>query len=253
MIDNKQVYSEPEFEHWAKLEEVDEAERYLIDNHLNKQRRTLEAGTGGGRLLLAMQARGFSDLHGFDFVPGLIEAARRRDSSGSIDFQVQDATRLSYSDESFDQIVYLQQILCLIPGEAERTAALREAYRILRPGGKAVFSFLSFDSRRRSLFYRPLIGYVRILRTMTRNPTSIQNLPWLKLGGKVNWNALLDRTPYVYWFRAGEAEDFLVSAGFKIIGAGSYGQLSRGSLPATIKQLDVPSISGGLYFVCEKA
>jgi len=45
----------------------------------------------GGRILFELQRLGFTDLHGFDYVPAMIEGARRRDRTDSIRFTVQSA------------------------------------------------------------------------------------------------------------------------------------------------------------------
>jgi len=68
-------------------------------------------------------------------------------------FQVEDATRLSFPDGSFDVAVSYSTIEH-IPGADERRAALREMTRVLRPGGHMVvtvpnkFSTFLFAHRR---------------------------------------------------------------------------------------------------------
>ena len=130
VIDNKAVYAKQEFNQWAYREELEPGETFLINKYLDPQRRTLEAGSGGGRLLLAMQEAGFTDLHGFDFLPEFVAVAKQRDERQTIDFRVQDATQLDYPDSSFDQLVYLQQVLCFIATDQARQQAIREAVRI---------------------------------------------------------------------------------------------------------------------------
>src|ERR1043166_8562092 len=115
--------------------DVEQAENFLLRTYLKPDKQTLEAGTGGGRLLLALAEAGFTDLYGFDFVPELVAAAQARDVGGILKLAAQDATRLGYADEAFDQIVYLQQVLCFIESQAARRRAMAEAFRVLRPGG----------------------------------------------------------------------------------------------------------------------
>ena len=138
-----------------------------------------------------MQEMGFTNLARFDYVPELID----RDPDRRIDFQIQDAIGLSYPDNSFDQIIYLQQIICLIETAADRLKAIQEAYRILSTGGTGLFSFLSFESRSARFIYASYLTYLRILRKLRGDNRSIQNLPWLTLGGKFNPNSIVDRPP----------------------------------------------------------
>ena len=122
---NKDLYSGVEFSTWLDLQELLSAEKQLIKTYLKPDLATVEAGTNGGRILLNMQALGFKNLAGFDYVPELIDRAIERNPDRSIDFQVQDAVGLDYSDASFDQIIYLQQIICLIENQQDRLKAVQ--------------------------------------------------------------------------------------------------------------------------------
>ena len=252
LADNKEVYRTVEFHRWVDRTDLNADERYLITRYLKPAGRTLEAGTGGGRILLAMRRMGFTDLHGFDFVPEFVEDARRKDPTREIDFQVQDATRLTYPDAAFDQLIYLQQIVCFIESESARFQAVREAFRVLRPGGVALFSVLSFEVRRRSPIYRVLMTYWRLLRWIRGSPLSTQAMPWMRLGGRFNAAALLDRGPYVHWFRTEELLGRLQSAGFLIEAVGSSRQIADGRLCTDLAQLTEQTLDGPLYCVCNK-
>lgn len=137
---NKEVYSTVEFNSWTYRKGLIKAEKFLIEKYLDSKGRTLEAGTGGGRILLELLKLGFSSLYGFDFVPEFIEVAKKRlDITKSIIFEVQDITDLHYEDSYFDQIICLQQLISFIEEEEERTKALKKAYRILKSGGNSAF------------------------------------------------------------------------------------------------------------------
>lgn len=250
--DNKEVYSTVEFDSWAHRGGLIPSERILFEKHLASDADTVEAGTSGGRILLELQKRGCSRLWGFDYVPEFIEQARKRDVSGKISFAVMDATRLDYPDAKFQQIIYLQQIISLIESEEGRGRAVREAFRILRPGGTAFFSFLCAESRGAGLAYRWFMGWIRLLRALRFSRTSIQYQPWLKLGGRINWAALLDRSPHVYWYRMAEAEAMLAAAGFKVVAVGTDEQVTAGTMQAAARLLRGLPLRGHLYFVCAK-
>lgn len=65
-LDNRQFYEETVFDSWASRSGLTEIEIALVHRFLGRDRSTLEAGTGAGRILLSLQERGFGDLHGFD-------------------------------------------------------------------------------------------------------------------------------------------------------------------------------------------
>lgn len=249
---NKELYSGVEFSTWLELEKLFAEEKYLIEKYFQPDLQTVEAGVNGGRILFEMQRMGFTALTGFDYVPELIERAIARDVSRRIDFQVGDAIDLAYADSSFDQIVYLQQIICLIEKESDRLQALRESYRILKSGGIGLFSFLSFEARSAHPIYSSYLAYLNILRKLRGNELSIQNLPWIKLGGKFNPNSLLDRSPYTYWYRCSEIYSLLKSVGYEIVGIGTDPQISADDLKANDRELLTEQISGMLYVVVKK-
>lgn len=252
MANNKEIYSTVYFDHWAYKVNLLPQEKFLIETYLDKERKTVEAGTAGGRIVLEMQKLGFKYLYGFDFVPELIDKAKQRDTTGSISFDVEDATALNYNDCSFDQLVYLQQIMCLIEDKSLRLTAFKEAYRILRKGGTAIFSFLNFESRAKNTAYLAYLVYLGTLRQLRRSKYPIQYIPWLNLDGKFNFDALLDRQPYTYWYKLEEAYEFLKKMDFEIIALGSDFQVSQGKMHVSLETLKKEPRKGMLYFVCKK-
>lgn len=252
MSTNKEVYSTVDFDYWAYKEGLLPPEKALINKYLDKEGKTLEAGTAGGRILLQMEKLGFTSLYGFDYVPGLIEQAKERDTNHSISFTVEDASSLNYDDCCFDQIIYLQQIICLIEDEAARLKAIKEAYRVLKIGGIALFSFLNFDARIRSAMYLPYLAYLRLLRKLRRSNCSIQYLPWLKLGGKFNFSSLIDKEPYVYWYEIEEIYRILKEMKFEVIAIASDYQISQGRMHTSPEKLVKEPLKGMLYVVCKK-
>lgn len=88
-----------------------------------------------------------------DLTPAMVERTRRRAAQlgRTVDARVMDAQALELADGSFDAVV-LHLILAVVP---DPTAAIREAERVLRPGGRAVvFDKWVADGRRPSLFRR---------------------------------------------------------------------------------------------------
>jgi SAM-dependent methyltransferase len=253
MIDIKAYFNDQEFDFWAEKHHLIPPERFLIENYLDKSGKTLEAGTGGGRILLEMRNLGFTSLYGFDVLPDFIEKAKQRDREGSIDFSIQDATNLNYADSCFEQVIYLQQLMCFLEPESARLKAIQEAYRVLKPGGKALFSLVSLDIRNRSYIHRLYISYLSFIRKWSGSNRPIQYMPWLTLqGNKFNFGALIDRGPQAYWFKVAEISQIFKDVNFNIVGIGSDYQIDRGKMCNHPDELASEPLQGILYIVCQK-
>lgn len=251
-MDQLQFFKTSGFEYWAHREGLHHAEELFIRRFFRPHRRTLDAGTGGGRIPLALRARGFEELSGFDFLPEFIEIARRRDATGSIRFSVQDATSLDYPDDLFEQSMYLQQLISLIESESGRERAVAEAFRVTAPQGVALFSFLCFETRSRGPLYGTFSRYLALGRRITRRRISLQLQPDLRTNTTVSPWALLDRRPYNYLFRINEAAELLGRVGFTIIAAASKRQTLAGEYFDDYRLLTPETADGLIYFACRK-
>lgn len=93
----------------------------------------LDVGCGPGTITLGL-ARRCGRVVGLDFAAAMVEQARElaADSGvGNVSFEVGSAYELPYGDASFD-VVYAHQVMQHL---ADPVRALREAHRVLRPGG----------------------------------------------------------------------------------------------------------------------
>ncbi len=250
MKNTESVFREAEFNLWAQRAKLELGEQYMISRYLAPQKSTLEAGAGGGRILLAMQSMGFSQLNGFDFLPEFIEVARQRDQGGKINYQVQDGRNLNYPANSFEQLIYLQQLVSLISDKNDREKMVTEAFRVLKPGGLMIVNVLCIRSRRG--LYAPLLFWLKCLRFFLNKNLSIQNQPWLRLKGQANFRALLDVGPYIYWFSEIEAVELFKSAGFVVEAVGSDAQIKNQGLFSTLSVPENEPFSGSLNLVCRK-
>ncbi len=250
--DQLAFYSTVERDYWASAWGTKPDEAAVLERHLTPEHPTVEAGTGNGRMLFQLRERGFSELAGFDFVPELIAAARATDGAEDIDFQVADARCVPYADGRFGQAIYLSQIPSLFEAPGERSAVVREAYRILKPGGRAIFSFLSYEARRSDWRYRPFLAYLTTLRAARRSRRSRQLLPRLKESGRLASGALRDRGPHMYWYETAEAEAEVRGAGFEVEAIGTTPQVLANEMARSAAELRGAKQAGTLYAICRK-
>jgi ubiquinone/menaquinone biosynthesis C-methylase UbiE len=245
----KEYYKSTEgFDEWSERTGLYPDESYIIQKYLEPGKKNLEAGTGAGRILGEMKNLGFTSLYGYDFGSAFIERAQQRDSSGSICFEVQDATCLNYEDSSFDQILYLQQLISLIDDEADRAKAVKEAYRILRVGGTALFSFVSFETKTGGVMYQLYLRYLYLIRKFSGSSRSLQYTPLKTHGSAI----FLDSSPYLYRYKLQEAYQDLTEVGFKVAAISSREQIIQGIMYDSVEAMSTQPIKGAIYFVCKK-
>jgi ubiquinone/menaquinone biosynthesis C-methylase UbiE len=123
---------------WVTTEESDEIPRTL---GLAPTSYALEIGCGSGRYALQVAATVGCRILGVDVNgPGIHTAnqlAAARNMSAQVRFEICDVSKkLFFADSSFDA-VFSNDSLCHVPG---RPAVLRELFRVLKPGGRILFS-----------------------------------------------------------------------------------------------------------------
>ena len=106
---------------------------------LPQDARVLDVGCGYGRIALPLARAGF-EVEGLDLSENLIEAARRAADAEGLrgGFRVGSMTSLPYPSESFDAAICLWSAFNELLEEDEQTRAIREMWRVLRPGGVGV-------------------------------------------------------------------------------------------------------------------
>jgi ubiquinone/menaquinone biosynthesis C-methylase UbiE len=117
----------------------------------------LDVGCGTGTLAIAAKRLvGNGNVHGIDASPEMIALARRKAAKAGVDvaFELAIAQELPFADARFD--VVLSAVMMHHLPKAGRADAMREARRVLKPGGRIV----AVDFGRSSRGKKGLLGRI---------------------------------------------------------------------------------------------
>ena len=93
----------------------------------------VDIGCGWGRVLTALEAHGYTHLTGVDPAPAMIDAARVRAPEATL-ILMPDPGAIPLPDESADA-AFVVGVLTAVPADDDQRRLMREASRVLRPGG----------------------------------------------------------------------------------------------------------------------
>jgi SAM-dependent methyltransferase len=114
----------------------------LVQYGLGPDDYVIDVGCGSGRLDIPLSKYLHGPYLGIDIVPELVDYARRQ--TGRPDWRFETATGLEIPESAgrADMVCFFSVFTHLL--HEQSFAYLKEAHRVLKPGGRIVFSFLEF-------------------------------------------------------------------------------------------------------------
>ena len=131
----------------------------LISGVLTKEMKVLEIATGTG--LIAVNISNYvQSIVATDFSPKMIETAMKKRAPDNVHFSVEDATTLSFLDQTFDAVI-ISNALHIMPDPG---VVLKNIRRVLKPNGLLIAPTFSHGHLRDSTwqlnaFLLKMIGF----------------------------------------------------------------------------------------------
>jgi SAM-dependent methyltransferase len=179
-----------------------ERNKAILAEQLPPAGRVLDIGGGTGIYASWLAERGFQvDL--VEPIPLHVEQAREAARSGAhFEVHLGEARNLEFADRTADAVLLMGPLYCLLHPE-ERIAALREALRVLRPGGVLVAAALG----RFTIFLRAIVG------NWFLRPGALEDV-MATIASGIAITGPVDIPVALYMHRPNDLRDEIVSAGF---------------------------------------
>ena len=213
----KEKYLQPEeLEEWTNIvaEGLTLYEERYIKKYINKKGKLLDIGCGGGREGIALASDGY-DVFGIDLVVPMVVNARKtaEKMNQKLRYSAMNALSLGFKNNTFNGLLMLGQVLAFIPLRENRITALKEAYRVLKPGGKIL---LTTHSRNSHLKYRIYFFVKDHLRRILKHFGLNTLEPGDRFATTVG-NAKSKGKHYLHMYSMAETFEDLTAAGFKVL------------------------------------
>ncbi len=186
-------------------EHIWEEMRFLFDNFLIPGERVLDLGCGNGRFYQVMKDKNI-DYIGVDISEKLIEIAKKRFPKAK--FQVADALNLPFPDNYFDKVFSIA-VLHHIPSKEFRLQSLKEARRVLKPGGLLILTVWNLWQKKTA--WKLFLKYT-FLKLIGKSKLDFGDIfyPWKSQDGKI----LIQR--YFHLFSKNSLKKLVNKAGFGV-------------------------------------
>lgn len=119
-----------------------ESEKAVVLPLVEKSSKILELGCGAGRIGINLARLGYENVLSTDFSENMVKVANAIIERDGLDMsaRVCDATAIDLPSDSFDAVIFGFNGLMQIPKAENRFRAMEEIFRVLKRGGKFVFT-----------------------------------------------------------------------------------------------------------------
>jgi SAM-dependent methyltransferase len=178
----------------------------LFSKYINEEDKVLDLGCGNGRLLGLFKEENVI-YTGIDNSEKIIEIAKRKNPEAT--FFIMDSLDLPFQDNYFDKIFCIA-VLHHIPSVYFRRQLMKEAKRVLRPGG--IFIITVWNLWPQYKYFKKIIKF-SILKILGKTELDFKDIfvPWQN---KVN--------RYIHCFTKRELEKLIRAVGFKLKESGIF-------------------------------
>jgi len=171
----------------------------LFLDYVPKYACILDHGCGYGRILRELQEAGYTNLHGTDASPKMIERACQE--LANINLAVTDGKQIPFTDETFDVVSLIAVLTSVIDDQAQQEM-IAEIKRVLKPGGLLYINdfLLNQDERNLSRYqkYQDIYGKYGVFELPEGAVCRHHSPDWIKalLGGfeKIEYQEIIFTT-----------------------------------------------------------
>jgi SAM-dependent methyltransferase len=138
----------------------------LLDHKLEKHHNVVDVGCGSGRLAVHLAPFLKGHYTGIDVVPEVIEYAKKITQRSDWDFLITESLKIPATNNSADFICFFSVFTHLLHEESYRY--LEDANRVLKPGGRIIFSFLEFSVNSQWALFKGAVEDTRPNKVLTQ-------------------------------------------------------------------------------------
>jgi ubiquinone/menaquinone biosynthesis C-methylase UbiE len=218
------------------------SEEKLFKKYFKKRSKILDIGCGSGRTTFALAQMGCKVI-GIDITPAMIKSAKElsKELKVNVTFEVGDATNLKFKDEDFDNALFSFNGWNQIPGERNRSKALKEAHRVIKPGGYFIFTSHTRDFGRYTFFWIKQWIKFYILRPLG---VKIKEIEYGDRMFKKSFTTEYENEQYLHVPKLSKVKKRIEDAGFQLIFYDKRNNIARQD-----KKLKSGNCN---FFVCKK-